>query len=282
MTLARLLVLCKRATLSVLTPPRGRPGAHVGTYPYMGFNIPIDLMWQTGLGPDTFAAISAAHHAQLQKWTPIKPDHSVLEIGCGIGRDAIPLTKLLQTGRYLGTDVLKASIEWCSTAITPKCPNFSFLHMDVRSSLYNSEGTIEPTEVRIPLGDRSVDRIFLFSVFTHMLRPEIEHYLTEFKRLLKLDGLVYATTFIYDDEILASARRNVASTPWSLTFGHEHEPGCRLNDPSVPLHAVAFTREAWQEMISRSDLTLLKFLPGAWSGYYLQHEEGQDTVLLTT
>ena len=252
----------------------------VETFNFMGFDIPVDLMWQTGLGPDNFGAISASHFEQLQKWTPIEPNHSVLEIGCGIGRDAIPLTKLLRSGSYLGTDVLRASIEWCAVAITPKCPNFSFLCMDVRSSLYNPHGVTEPTEVRIPLPNRSVDRIFLFSVFTHMLRSEIEHYLCEFKRLLKPGGLAYITTFIYDDAILDSARRNSASTPWSLTFRHEHEPGCRLNDPSQPLHAVAFTRAAWDEMIDRSGMTPVHFLPGGWSGYYREYEDGQDSVVL--
>lgn len=152
--------------------------------------------------------------------------------------------------------------------------------MDVRSSLYNPAGAVEPTQVRIPLADRSVDRIFLFSVFTHMLRPDIENYLSEFKRLLNSGGLVYATSFIYDDEILVAARRNSASTPWSLTFAYQHEPGCRLNDQNVPLHAVAFTREAWREMVGRSGLMLREFLPGKWSGYYQQYEDGQDAVVL--
>ena len=76
---------------------------NVDTYPYMGFNIPVDLMWQTGLGPDSFAAISAAHFAQLKKWTPIKSDHSVLEVGCGIGRDAIPRRTSCKRGAISGS-----------------------------------------------------------------------------------------------------------------------------------------------------------------------------------
>jgi SAM-dependent methyltransferase len=252
-----------------------------GTYPFMGFEIPIDLMWKTGLGPDNFASISATHSAQVQKWTPILPHHRVVEIGCGIGRDAIPLTALLTRGLYLGIDVLPDSIEWCQQAISPAFPNFSFQHMDVCSSLYNPAGTIEPTQVHIPLDDSTVDRIFLFSVFTHMLRPEIERYLGEFRRLLADGGLVYTTTFIYNDDVLASARINKDSTPWSLTFAHEYEKGCRINDTEVPLQGVAYSRESWEDMVTRSGLVLRRFLPGGWSGFYTNPEDGQDAVVLS-
>src|ERR1035437_9648712 len=94
---------------------------------YMGYNIPVDLMWQTGLGPENFDAISQSHFALLKKWLAIQPDHTVLEIGCGIGRDAIPLSKYLKNGRYVGVDVLKPSIDWCLANISSRHPNFAFL-----------------------------------------------------------------------------------------------------------------------------------------------------------
>lgn len=171
------------------------------THSYMGYNIPVDLMWLTGLGPENFDAISQSHFALLNKWIAIQPDHTVLELGCGIGRDAIPLSKHLKNGRYVGVDILKRSIDWCSANISSRHPNFAFLYFDVKNQLYNPTGSIQTTDIRIPLKDNSVDRIFLFSVFTHMMRPEIEHFLREFRRMLKSDGLIYATTFVYNDEI---------------------------------------------------------------------------------
>ena len=39
---------------------------------------------------------------------------NVLEVGCGIGRDAIPLTQILSpNANYTGIDIIGRSIEWC-------------------------------------------------------------------------------------------------------------------------------------------------------------------------
>ena len=175
-------------------------------------------MLLTGGGPDTFDSISQWHFSLLDKWIGIDPDHTVLlEIGCGIGRDAIPLSERLIAGKYVGVDIIKPSIEWCTANIATRHPQFSFLHFDVEDQLHNKMGILKTSDVSVPLPDQSVDRIILFSVFTHMFRLDIEHYLREFRRLLKLDGLVYATTFIYDDDILASARKTNL-TPFNLRF----------------------------------------------------------------
>ena len=119
-----------------------------------------------------------------------------------------------------------------------------------------------------------------FSVFTHMFRPEIEHYLREFHRLLKPSGLVYATTFLFNDEILKIARETNL-TPFDLRFEHEVNPDCRINTPSHPLGAVAYTVAAWDQMIASTDLRYAKpFLRGAWSGFYSDPQDGQDVAIL--
>lgn len=155
------------------------------TYPYQGFNIPVNLMLLTGGGPETFDAISRAHIHNLEQYIGLSPDFSILEIGCGIGRDAIPLTKKLSSaGKYLGIDIVGPSVEWCKNNISAQFPNFQFAHFDVKDQLHNPSGTISTKDVRVPLADRSVDRIVLQSVFTHLLRPDIQYYLREFRRLL--------------------------------------------------------------------------------------------------
>lgn len=250
------------------------------TYPFKGYEIPIDLMLMTGGGPENFDTIAEWHFNNLKRWIGIQPEHTVLEVGCGIGRDAIPLSEFLTNGRYVGIDIIKRSIDWCTANITPRHKNFSFLHFDVEDQIHNPHGTIKTIDIRIPLEDQSVDRIFLFSVFTHMYRPEIEHYLNEFRRLLKPDGLIYATTFVYNDEILASARKTNL-TPWDLRFDFSVGDGCMVNDLNFPLGAVAFTRAAWDDMVTKCGfLHLREPLTGAWSGFYDEPEEGQDVMLL--
>ena len=74
----------------------------MNTYNFRGYEIPIDLMRLTGGGPDTFEAISDSHMLNLRRFIGVCPGQSVLEIGCGIGRDAIPLIKILgKQGKYV-------------------------------------------------------------------------------------------------------------------------------------------------------------------------------------
>ncbi len=246
----------------------------------MGYEIPVELMLMTGGGPDTFDAISKQHIANLQRWVGLKEDHTVLEVGCGIGRDAIPLTGILSRGSYVGIDIIGRSIDWCAKNISPKHPNFQFRHFDVSDHLHNEGGLIRTSDIRLPMADHSVDRIILFSVFTHMYRTDIVHYLREFRRVLKPDGLVVCTTFIYNDEILQKARATNL-TPYDLRFEYEIEPGCRINDESHPLGAVAYTREAWDGMVERSGMRYAKpIVNGGWSGLYSNTEDGQDVAIL--
>ena len=103
-------------------------------YRFKGYDIPIDLMELTGGGPSTFDAISQAHTDNLRRWIGLEPTHTVLEIGCGIGRDAIPLTEILSEGRYVGIDIIKRSIDWCTDNIAKRHPNFGFYHYECRTS----------------------------------------------------------------------------------------------------------------------------------------------------
>lgn len=251
------------------------------THEFMGYQVPVDLILMTGGGPDGFAQISDFHISNLKRFIGLESSHSVLEIGCGIGRDAIPLTQILTEGSYVGIDIIKRSIDWCSQNISPKHKNFSFYHFDVKDELHNGGGTTSTLDIALPLATASVDRIFLFSVFTHLFQPEIEHYLREFRRVLKPDGLVYATTFIYDDAILETARAT-SLTPFDLRFEHEISPGCRINDVAHPLGAVAYTRARWDAMVKKSGLRYAKpFLHGAWSGFFSDAADGQDVAILS-
>ena len=257
------------------------PAQAAATFEFQGFEIPVDLMRLTGGGPETFEVISRGHIDNLQRHVGLSPDFSILEIGCGIGRDAIPLTRILSAqGRYVGVDIIGPSIRWCTEAITAKHPNFAFLHFDVADQLHNPGGKTRTRDIRLPLADGSVDRIILQSVFTHMLPGDIVHYLREFRRLLKPSGVVYATVFIYNHEILAKARATNL-TPFNLRFEHWIQPGCRINDPAHPLGAVAYTADALHSMCVEAGLGLARpLLKGSWSGYYDQPDDGQDVAIL--
>jgi SAM-dependent methyltransferase len=248
---------------------------------HFGYDIPVRLMNLTGGGQDTFEPMVAFHMAALKEHTPIEPDHSVLEIGCGIGRDAIPLTNILSAnGSYIGVDIVKDSIQWCSDNITSRYPNFKFVHFDIRDQLHNPGGKVKTTDVKLPAADASIDRIILWSVFTHMTKADIAHYLREFARVLKPTGTAFATWFIANDAILAKAR-TVNLTPFNLRFEHVLEEGCLINDPRAPMGAVAYIDTAMQALVDSSGLELVgDILPGQWSGYFAVPKGGQDATIL--
>ena len=251
------------------------------TFNFRGYKIPIDLMMLTGGGPDTFEVISDAHINNLKKHVGIDAGHSVLEIGCGIGRDAIPLIDVLgSSGTYLGVDIIKPSIDWCQKHISGKNKNFTFCHFDVRDQLHNSSGKSLTRDISLPIQKESMDRIILQSVFTHMFPYDIKHYLKEFKRVLKKGALIYTTVFLYSDEILDSARRTNL-TPFNLRFEYELIEGILLNDPVYPTGAIAYTEKFINGLLEGSGLFKVRTLNGAWSGYYKVPDDGQDVLILS-
>lgn len=248
---------------------------------FQEFNIPVPLLNMTGGGVDNFEAISRAHIALLRKLIQLGVDDHVLEIGCGIGRDAIPLTKILEpTASYTGTDLIKPSIEFCQTQISSRYPNFRFVHFDVKDKLHNPGGTKKMTDCNLPLDDGSVDKIFGWSVFTHMWENDIRHYLREFHRVLKVGGRAFLTCFILSPEIIAAARKTNL-TQYNLRFEHQIDEHCFVNDLDFPLGAIGYSAEAMARMVEDSGLRFAReFVRGAWSGYYDDPEDGQDGIVL--
>jgi SAM-dependent methyltransferase len=250
-------------------------------FEFKGSRLPVHLVTLTGAGPDTFDQIARVHIEHYQKFVGLSPEMTILEVGCGIGRDAFQLFDFLSPlGRYIGVDVTRDSIEWCRANITPRHPNFTFHHIDAYSELYNPRGRLMATECTLRCDDRSVDRIVLASVFTHMLEHEVLHYMREFRRVLRPDGLVYANFFLYSPEALEAAKTK-GTTPWKATFAQHYGGGVYGNDPQYPRGAVAYSDDAMQRLISAAGLRLVRpYIKGWWSGLHENPEDGQDAAIL--
>jgi ubiquinone/menaquinone biosynthesis C-methylase UbiE len=248
------------------------------TFAYQGYEIPIDLLNLTGGGIDTWDVIAKGHIGQYEKYTPLQPDYTFLEVGCGVGRDAIQLTEILSPqGKYIGFDIIKPSIDWCTANITPKYPNFTFHHYDVNSQIHNAAGDLKVTDVTLPAADHSVDRIALQSVFTHMFADDIQHYLREFRRVLKPDGLVLASCFVLDPE----SRQMAIEQDGYLTFKYEYGPDCWINVKDFPEGAVGYTPERIQSMLKGAGMKLAQPIHrGFWCGR-TGLTDGQDVLILT-
>jgi len=133
----------------------------------------------------------------------LKTNERVLDVGCGIGRMAVPLTRYLdERGSYEGFDIVADGINWCRKKISPKYPNFHFQLADVFNKNYNLGGRHKASEYKFPYENKSFDFVFLTSVFTHMLPQDMENYFREIARVLKRDGRCLITFFLLNKESL--------------------------------------------------------------------------------
>lgn len=250
-------------------------------FEYWGYRIPVPLINLTGGGIDTWDVIARGHMAQYARYAPIDPDAAVVEVGCGVGRDAIQLTQhLSRRGSYVGIDIIRPSIEWCQANIAARHPNFSFHYLDIQSQIHNAGGSARVTDVRLPVPSKSADRILLQSVFTHMFFGDIVHYLREFRRILKPDGKVVASFFLIDDEARQRIAEGAADPAFSLTFRFPRGRGCYVNDEVYLEGAVAYTFAALDDMLARSGMALDQPVHrGHWFGR-MELPDGQDIAVL--
>ena len=110
------------------------------------------------VGDGDYRAIGAEFLEHLVRRADLVPSDRVLDIGCGIGRLAFPLTQFLDQGSYDGIDPVAAGIEWCTATVTPVYPNFRFHHLDLRHPLYNPAGSVDTRSVRLPFEDGKLRR----------------------------------------------------------------------------------------------------------------------------
>jgi SAM-dependent methyltransferase len=155
---------------------------------------------------------------QLVELNGLRADSDVLDIGSGMGRLAVPLTRFLNdNGSYEGLDIVASGVEWCSANITTDYPAFRFTLADVYNREYNPSGHFPASEYRFPYSDDSFDLAVLFSVFTHMLVDDMENYVSEISRVLRPGGRCFATYFLINDE----SRELMKSGASSLVFNHD-------------------------------------------------------------
>ncbi|BBK38587.1 hypothetical protein STAQ_36650 [Allostella sp. ATCC 35155] len=165
------------------------------------FDLPPDshLQWIGSTDVEQFHRVGRRYRGFLVDDTGLRPDHRLLDIGCGTGRMAIALADLLRApGGYVGFDVWRDGIEWCRREIGARRPEFTFVHADVAEPFLNPGGTQPLTDWRFPAADGSIDRALALSVFTHLDGPTTRHYLRELARVLQPDGRALLTFFIVD------------------------------------------------------------------------------------
>ena len=205
----------------------------------------------------------------------LTPSDSVLDIGCGIGRTAIALTEYLNTNaKYEGFDVVKKGVDWCNSKINKEYPNFNFTYIPLFNDLYNNSN-LKAENFEFPYKKESFDKIFSFSVFTHMQINEIQNYFKQIHEVLKSDGIAFSTFFLYDDTNDAYiSKREGFNFPIQ-------EDGFKLMNSKVKSGNIAIHKDKINEMLNNENLTLVKIIDGFWKDNIRdsKKKEYQDIVV---
>jgi SAM-dependent methyltransferase len=206
----------------------------------------------------SFKAIGAEFLAHFIDFGGLRPDHAVLDIGCGGGRMAAALLYYLQEGSYLGFDVHKPSIDWCRKAIAPRHERFDFQFIDLDNPIYNPS-THSASEFTFPFPENSFDFAIATSLFTHMFMGEVANYLRQAFRVLRPGGALFATAFLLTPSSVAEMLRNRGA----VKFPAEHQ-GSLVNVPARPAAAVAHFAEPLLALATLAGFVPERHLAGLW------------------
>jgi SAM-dependent methyltransferase len=224
--------------------------------------IPPHGLWFVG-GEGDYKKVNEEFLGYFATLGGLKPDHRVLDVGCGIGVMASALTHFLSSqGLYAGFDIVPVGVKWAQRNIAAKFPNFSFVHANVFNQHYNPKGTLASNSFRFPYEDAIFDFVFLKSVFTHLLPDSIEHYLAEIRRVLKPTGRCLATIFLMNEQSTSLITHGKSSIPLE-----PYSDGCWVSDPKFPETAVGIEEPKFLGWCKGSWLTLEPPVHyGSWCG----------------
>lgn len=227
------------------------------------------------VGSGDYLKVGEQFFGHFRKYCSFTPDSAVLDIGCGIGRMAIPFTKYLSDkGRYEGFDIVKFGIDWCTKNISSRYPNFNFRVIPLKNELYRSDTDDKAAELRFPYQNDTFNFVFLTSVFTHMLPSDVENYLAEIHRVLKKNEECFATFFIIDEETEHSKNLNVRKK-FLYNFGNYF-----LMDKNVKEANVAYKKSYIMDSLKNHNFEVTRFIKGSWSGIHEgELNEHQDIII---
>jgi len=155
--------------------------------------------------------------------------------------------------KYLGVDLHRGMIRWCSDNLSARNPDFAFRHQDVRNPGLNPRGRRD--HVEFPTSDKSVSLLIAQSVFTHLVESQATFYLREVGRVLREDGIAVTTFFLFDK----------SGFPMMQEF--QNALYINLTDPT---NAVIFDRDWLRLAVSDAGLRISRIEPPLVRGFHWQ------------
>jgi len=192
----------------------------------------------------------------------LKPNHKVLDVGPGMGRITMSLTKFLTEGEYHGLETVNRAVEYCKENISSRYPNFYFKLADVYNKAYNREGKYKCSDYKFPYDDNTFDFVILSSVFTHLVSDDMKNYLHEVSRVLKKEGYCYITFVLLNENSLNRIEKSLTEKKYDFKFD-----GYRVREKDVPERAVAYEEDFVEKVYSENGLVVEKIHYGRWAGF---------------
>lgn len=178
---------------------------------------------------------------------------------------------LSPSGRYVGFDVHRGAIDWCRRHFA-RDGRFRFELAEVRTAY--SSGFVGPAlEYKFPARDGEIDFVLAKSLFTHMLEPDVEHYMREINRVLTSSGSALVSAFLLEDPDKDATRANR-----TLQFRYGAGNTRWLTDAN-PTSGVAYARERFLTIAHTAGLRVERVIEGYWRGNVIA-PNAQDLLVL--
>jgi SAM-dependent methyltransferase len=167
-----------------------------------------------------------------------RTDH-VLDIGCGCGRFALPLSDYLSpAGAYEGFDVAGELIAWCTDNISKSHRNFRFQVADVISP-WTPNGGQDVASYRFPYPSAHFNFAYAGSLFTHLSQTGAQNYLRQTATVLKPGAKFVCTWLLFNRQSEALFPNHSIDEIWP----HDHGT-YRTKSDEFPEGSIAFD-EMW-------------------------------------
>ncbi|MGZ8227088.1 MAG: class I SAM-dependent methyltransferase [Methylococcaceae bacterium] len=208
----------------------------------------------------------------------LRPDHSLLDIGCGIGRVAIPLTQYMSDqGSYYGLDINISGIAWCHENLTQKYLNFEFAVINAKNVHYAhtyeyGNDTMRTTSIPVKPG-RQFDAACTFSLFTHLLWDDVDEYFRIIASLLKKDGFFLSSLFLINEVSKLGIEKGTSPFDFDMS-----SPGPTYTIKNTDYsHAIAHDEKALIALAEQYGMRLRSQIQ--YSGWH-EGQPGQDVMVL--
>lgn len=164
----------------------------------------------------------------------LRPDHRLVDVGCGALRGGIPITRYLDAGHYYGIDINASLIEAANREL--------------------GEAGLEAKNACLLVNDRfelsrfgvEFDYAIAVSLFTHLPMNHIIRCLTEVSRAVKPKATFFATYF------------EAPSSAWLESL--HHTPGNIVTNYDVDPYHYAFEEFQWMAAVAHLEVTRI----GEW------------------